>query len=345
MIPMLWVALEEMPLTKNGKIDKKSLPSIDNTTLSSKEYVAPRTAIEEQLATIWQDVLGIEKVGIHDNFFELGGHSLLIVRLISQIENIGYLIDIQDVFSAPSIALLTSQLKEVNSLYKVPDNGIIEDCEYIKPSMLPLIDLDQEELEMIMNQIPGNGKNIQDIYPLSPLQEGIYFHHLMSNQTGGDPFVSPNLYRFSSLDKRSRFIEALSFLISRHDVLRTCVLNKGLSNAIQVVLREVELSLIEISINKDKEILPQVEKEIASNKLWIDLSKAPMLEVKVADDIANDAYYLVFNFHHLMTDHVGLEKLINEAGLYLSGKEELLFAPVLYRNFIATTLNLSLIHI
>ncbi|CAI2767111.1 non ribosomal peptide synthetase [Flavobacterium collinsii] len=81
MVPMIWVELEEMPLTSNGKLDKKALPDPDGLELYVKEYVAPVTDTEHQLAQIWENLLGVEKVGVHDNFFELGGHSLLATRL------------------------------------------------------------------------------------------------------------------------------------------------------------------------------------------------------------------------------------------------------------------------
>ena len=111
MIPRLWLALEEMPLTTNGKIDKKALPEVDNSTLSSKEYVAPRTVEEEQLVTIWQDLLGVEKVGIHDNFFELGGHSLLATRLVSMIrKEFDIEIAIKEIFKFSTVEELSSYL-------------------------------------------------------------------------------------------------------------------------------------------------------------------------------------------------------------------------------------------
>jgi len=88
MVPQLWIQLTEMPLTANGKLNKKALPVIDNSVLATNEYTAPKTILESQLVSIWQDVLGIEKIGIHDNFFELGGNSLLTVRLISQINKL-----------------------------------------------------------------------------------------------------------------------------------------------------------------------------------------------------------------------------------------------------------------
>ncbi|WP_425549134.1 AMP-binding enzyme, partial [Aquimarina addita] len=73
MVPGIWVELEALPLTSNGKIDKKALPDPDMSEAATASYVAPRNDIEKQLAEIWQELLGVEKVGIHDNFFELGG--------------------------------------------------------------------------------------------------------------------------------------------------------------------------------------------------------------------------------------------------------------------------------
>ncbi len=86
MIPALWVEIDHLPLTSNGKIDKKSLPEPDAAELLSNEFVAPRNELESKLAEIWKRILGVERVGVRDNFFELGGHSLLIMRLISVVK-------------------------------------------------------------------------------------------------------------------------------------------------------------------------------------------------------------------------------------------------------------------
>ena len=85
MVPALWVELESLPLTQNGKIDKKALPDPDASELLSNEYVAPRNETERIIAEIWKELLQVDRVGIHDNFFELGGHSLLAMRVISSI--------------------------------------------------------------------------------------------------------------------------------------------------------------------------------------------------------------------------------------------------------------------
>ena len=86
MVPSAFVLLETMPLAPHGKIDRKALPSPDMHSSQLEElYVAPRTPVEEALAAIWSDVLGVERVGVNDNFFELGGHSLLAIRLVREI--------------------------------------------------------------------------------------------------------------------------------------------------------------------------------------------------------------------------------------------------------------------
>jgi acyl-CoA synthetase (AMP-forming)/AMP-acid ligase II/acyl carrier protein len=85
MVPALWVAMESLPLTPNGKINRKALPDPDISGASSNSYEAPRNELEIALVDIWQQLLGVERVGINDNFFELGGHSLLIIKMVSMI--------------------------------------------------------------------------------------------------------------------------------------------------------------------------------------------------------------------------------------------------------------------
>jgi acyl carrier protein len=112
MVPALWVQLESLPLTSNGKIDKKALPDPTASELLSNEYVAPRNKIEISLAKIWQDLLGIERIGINDNFFELGGHSLLAMRLISLIrKRMEVEIAINDIFEFTTISDLSKYLE------------------------------------------------------------------------------------------------------------------------------------------------------------------------------------------------------------------------------------------
>ena len=89
MVPPHLVELEALPLTPNGKVDRNALPSpFGGEVFSEERYVAPRTETEVRLASVWQEVLGVERVGLHDNFFELGGHSLLAMRLVARMEEV-----------------------------------------------------------------------------------------------------------------------------------------------------------------------------------------------------------------------------------------------------------------
>ena len=94
MVPGIWVPLAGMPLTVNGKINRKALPEPDTHQSTTADYVGPRNITERKLAGIWQELLGIAKIGIYANFFELGGHSLITVRLLAQIRKMGYAIQL-----------------------------------------------------------------------------------------------------------------------------------------------------------------------------------------------------------------------------------------------------------
>ena len=112
MVPALWVVLDSLPLTANGKIDRKILPDPGITDMSSG-YAAARNTTEETLTKIWEELLSLEQVGIYDNFFELGGHSLLAMRVVSAIRReLNVELDIKELFVHPTIAGLAAYLDE-----------------------------------------------------------------------------------------------------------------------------------------------------------------------------------------------------------------------------------------
>jgi acyl carrier protein len=106
MIPSTYVLLEAMPLTPNGKVDRQGLPEPEKARPELQNpYAAPRTPVEEILAEIWADVIGVEQVGIHDNFFELGGDSLLATRIVSRIlQHFRLEISLRSLFQLPTVA-------------------------------------------------------------------------------------------------------------------------------------------------------------------------------------------------------------------------------------------------
>jgi len=115
MVPAEYAFLERLPLTTNGKIDRKALPEPEER-YRFETYVAPRNATEQILAKIWANVLGRERIGIHENFFDLGGHSLLAVRMVAEVEMlIGRRLSISALFQAPTVAALAQLLAKKES--------------------------------------------------------------------------------------------------------------------------------------------------------------------------------------------------------------------------------------
>lgn len=115
MVPSAVVRVESIPLTPNGKVDRRALPAPE-AAAPPTDYVAPRTRTEEVLASIWQDLLGIPRVGIHDDFFALGGHSLLGTRCAAQMyERLGVSVPVRIVLEAPTVAELAAHTDRIAS--------------------------------------------------------------------------------------------------------------------------------------------------------------------------------------------------------------------------------------
>ena len=123
MIPSYFVQLDKFPLTPNGKLDRKALPEPDGSISTGVEYEAPTNETEEKLAGIWQEVLGVERVGINDSFFELGGDSIKAIQVSSKLHAYGMRLEIKEIFTNPRIKELVKQLKVSD---KKVDQGMVE---------------------------------------------------------------------------------------------------------------------------------------------------------------------------------------------------------------------------
>ncbi|MCF5753059.1 amino acid adenylation domain-containing protein, partial [Pseudomonas syringae] len=333
MVPTAYVRLESMPLTPNGKLDRKALPAPDLSSVISREYQAPQGATERAIADIWQDLLSIDQVGRHDHFFELGGHSLLAVKLIERMRQQNMSADVRVLFSQPTLVALAAAVGGGTEVV-VPANPIEPGCRKITPDMLPLVDLNQDAIDRIVTTVPGGAANVQDIYALAPLQEGILYHHLMAAE--GDPYLQYVLFGFDSLERVHQFAAALQTVIARHDILRTSVLWEGLDDPVQVVWREAHLTLERVLLEPtDGDIAARLHERFDPRHHRLDLRQAPLMHMVCAHDPDNERWVAMLRFHHLIDDVTSLAVISREVEACMLGQEQQLPASVPYRNYVA----------
>ncbi|MCP2012819.1 non-ribosomal peptide synthetase, partial [Duganella violaceipulchra] len=332
MVPAAFVALPSLPLTPNGKLDRKALPAPDAQAYVARGYQAPQGETETTLAAIWAELLKLERVGRHDNFFELGGHSLLAVALIERMRRAGVQTDVRALFGTPTIAALAGGGGAIDVL--VPANGIVDGCEAITPDMLPLVQLSQQDIDGIVAAVPGGGANIQDIYPLAPLQSGILFHHMMQRE--GDAYLLPTLIEFDTRARLDGFLATLQVVIDRHDILRTAMLWDGLAEPVQVVWRHAPLPVEEVTLDAAAgDIAEQLNARYHPRSYRLDVRQGPLMRGFVSEDRTQGRWLLQLLMHHLAIDHTTLDILIEEIRLIQQGQVERLPQPLPFRNFVA----------
>ncbi|TDC99257.1 condensation domain-containing protein, partial [Nonomuraea diastatica] len=192
----------------------------------------------------------------------------------------GIATDVRTVFSAPTVAgLAEATATGPGDAVVVPVNLIGEDATVITPDLLPLVELSQEQIDRVVAQIPGGVANVQDIYTLAPLQEGMLFHHLMSPDS--DAYVLSNLLAVDTRERLDGFLAALQTVIDRHDVLRTSFHWESLPQPVQVVWRQAPLSV------------EQVDATVLANPVHrMDMGTAPLVRVLVAHDVENGRWLL-----------------------------------------------------
>ena len=393
MVPSVIMVLEALPLNANGKIDRKALP--EPVFDAGDAYEAPEGELETQLAQLWAEVLGVERVGRQDNFFELGGHSLLALTLVERMRAAGIRAQVRELFEQPVLSAFADALAQAQAAalaraeaggiagegagegaygeIAIPPNDIPDGCTHITPDMLPLVQLTQTEIDSVASQTPGGMANVQDIYPLAPLQEGMLFHHQLQQE--GDAYVTPTLLAFDTRERLERFVASLNEVVARHDILRTAVLWEGLSKPVQVVNRTARVELMWADFSGAEKTLSAGAEDDALARLTrltdpahhrLDVRKAPMLHLVAVEDpsprvpsgsalsgdsahagsdvqdasVQGDAathgrWLLSVSLHHLISDHTTLERIVHEIGLLQQGRSSELPPVVPFRNFVA----------
>jgi amino acid adenylation domain-containing protein len=341
MTPAAFVVMEKLPLMSNGKLDRRALPAPDIFD-DARQYEPPIGMGETTLARVWAEILDLERVSRNDNFFELGGHSLLAIKLIERMRQEGLRANVRALFTSPTLSAFAAMVKGQNGFVEVPPNRIPAGCEVITSEMLPLAQLSAAEIERVISTVPGGSVNVQDIYPLAPLQEGILFHYLL--ETNRDPYLGWGLYRFDTRSRLDGFLQALQSVIDRHDILRTAVQWDGLPEPLQVVWRQASLAIEEVGFDAAAgDVGEQLRFRFDPRHYKFDISRAPMMRAFIAsagpggnaEGALNDGWLMLLLYQHMIVDHVTMDILLKEIQAHLLGRVEGLPTPLPFRNFVA----------
>ena len=195
--------------------------------------------------------------------------------------------------------------------------------------MLPLVDLSQEQIGRITAGVGGGAANVAEVYPLAPLQEGMFFHSVTAE--GLDPYVLPMLLRFGSRERLAEFTAALRVVVDRHEIYRTSLAWEGLAEPVQVVWRQVALPVTEVTIDPGQDAAQRL---MVAAGPRMDLGRAPLLDVHAAAEPGGSWLALV-RVHHLLTDNTALDMVTGEVAAVLAGRAGELPAPVPFRDFVA----------
>jgi amino acid adenylation domain-containing protein len=305
MAPAVYVHLESLPLTENGKLDRKALPDPEEQAYLTRGYEPPINETETMLAAIWAELLGLERVGRHDNFFELGGHSLLVVRLLSRVrQTMGVEAPIADLFSRPVMADFALAIDSASRSKGLPVTPTRRDCP----------------LELSFAQ--------QRLWFLSQFEGASEAYHI----AGG-------LRLLGSLD-RIALRRALDRIVARHEVLRT-TFSEVDGQPVQIIgpaetgflLREHDMRFA-----PDRSVaLERLAADEAGQPF--DLEHGPLIRGRLAQ-LDHDDHALLVTMHHIVSDGWSMGILINELNAlyraYCEGGEAALpDLPIQYADYAA----------
>ncbi|MCY7421230.1 MAG: amino acid adenylation domain-containing protein [Chitinophagaceae bacterium] len=285
MIPARWMQLDKIPLTPNGKVDRKNLPEPGAILAADKPFEAPANEMEQVLCNIWKEVLAIDTISVNDNFFELGGHSIKAIQVLSRLhKSLEIKIDFSLFALHPTIRqfanAIQSQVKSTyTSIQKVPDS---------------------------------------DLYELSHAQKRMYV--LCQLQGGSVSFNSPAAFEISGTLDAGVLNQVLQFLIDRHESLRTVFIEKD-GEPKQKILKpeEVPFHLQTLDVSNDHHAADTLQSFINKEATTeFDLAKGPLFKAILIAQ-SQQRHTLFFNMHHIISDGWSKGILINDFIQTLSG--------------------------
>ncbi|WP_139113266.1 non-ribosomal peptide synthetase, partial [Pseudomonas sp. 52 E 6] len=273
MVPAHLVFLERMPLNPNGKLDRQALPKPD-ASQSQQLWVEPVTELEQQVAAVWADILGAERVGLTDHFFEMGGHSLLAMQVVSRLRHVlGREVPLKLVFEQPRLEGFASALQALEA----PEGE----------QAPPLIAVGREQP-----------------LPLSYAQERQWF--LWQLDPDSAAYHIPSALRLKGALDVSALQRSFDALVARHESLRTCVQVQP-DGARQVIQPDGALPINVRGVD-EADLQAQVEAEIARP---FDLQQGPLLRVTLLR-LAEDEHVLVLVQHHIVSDGWSMQVMVDE---------------------------------
>ncbi|NTX35800.1 amino acid adenylation domain-containing protein, partial [Myxococcus sp. CA033] len=239
MVPSLFVALPALPLTPNGKVDRKALPAPQSRGPQSAvaDDSEPRTPQEKVLAAIWSDALRVPRVTRHDNFFALGGDSILSIQIVSRARNAGVQLTTQQLFQHPTLEALARVVQLQGGAWAEQSDAALlaltlrtsTDSKWHESTDVVLSRLKQA----IADRLVTAGTPVEDLYPLSPLQQGMLFHTLAA--PGSGVYVTQLTWTFGDALDLGAFRRTWEAVIQRQPLLRTSFLTGGSQEPLQLV--------------------------------------------------------------------------------------------------------------
>ncbi len=279
MVPGIFVFLDAMPLTPNGKIDRKSLFLPDNLGLEQQQYVAPQSELEHKLCDIWQQLLKVERVGIRDNFFNMGGHSLLAQRLVSLIrQHVSLELPLKVLFEQPTIEQISVYLAGSSAKEAIKDISVTDRNQRI---------------------------------PLSFAQQRLFF---IDQFEGGSALYNMfGAFRLKGDLDLDALKNTFNEVVRRHEVLRTTYASDD-EGPYQVIHTDVEVpcSMQDVSHLPLDERMQRVSEISTQDAIKpFDLTRDTMLRTQIVKQADND-HVVMFNMHHIASDGWSLELVITE---------------------------------
>ena len=290
MIPQLWVKLEALPLSPSGKLDRRALPAPDRDRLR-KAYVAPVSPAERALAGVWCDLLRVPEVGRDDHFFELGGDSIIALQVVARVKKAGFVVALEHVFQHQTLRALASAASPVND----------DPSEAERPAAPAAVGLEAlSDAERAALPVPL--ADVEDVFPLSPMQEGILLHSLLD--AGSGIYVMQDHYRLNSAIDARAFVGAWDAVVRRHPVLRASFWWRREGKALQIVHREVEGAAAYLDLGHlDEEAQRRAiaDAMLEERTSGMDLSRAPLMRVRLFR-LGDGRFSFVQSYHHILID-------------------------------------------